>query len=172
MKNIGLLILFLVSSFCFAQVSVRGYYRSNGTYVEPHYRSSQNSTPYDNYSYPGNTNPYTGKVASGSPSIYLRRYSSTYPIGVIDGVSVGSIYFFTGCSKGGAISIYIDGVYMGDLSSYFEGSREPKIGDSGTVSITVSVGEHTIVASDANSRWSGSFIVKKGDIKGMRLAER
>jgi len=43
------------------QTRVRGYYRSNGTYVRPHYRSSPNSTQRDNYSTYGNYNPYSGK---------------------------------------------------------------------------------------------------------------
>ncbi len=34
-------------------VSVRGYYRSSGTYVEPHFRTSPNWTITDNLSYRG-----------------------------------------------------------------------------------------------------------------------
>ena len=45
----------------FADVYVNGYYRSNGTYVDPHYRSDPNHTPSDNWSSWGNTNPYTGQ---------------------------------------------------------------------------------------------------------------
>lgn len=40
---------------------VRGYTKSNGTYVQPYYRSSPNSYKFDNYSSRGNYNPYTGK---------------------------------------------------------------------------------------------------------------
>jgi hypothetical protein len=43
---------------------VHGYYRSNGTYVRPYYRSSPNGTVQDNFSYRGNINPYTGKVGT------------------------------------------------------------------------------------------------------------
>jgi hypothetical protein len=50
-----------------AQVAVGGYYRNNGTYVEPHHRSAPNSSAYDNYSTKGNVNPYTGKAGSESP---------------------------------------------------------------------------------------------------------
>jgi hypothetical protein len=57
-----------------SQVRVNGYYRKNGTYVEPHYRSSPNSSPFDNYSFPGNTNPYTGKLATGNSETYLNNY--------------------------------------------------------------------------------------------------
>jgi hypothetical protein len=53
---------------------VRGYFRSDGTYVQPHYRSSPDGNPYKNWSFPGNVNPHTGKVAPGNPDTYLRNY--------------------------------------------------------------------------------------------------
>ena len=39
---------------------VQGYTRSNGTYVQPHFRSAPDHNPYNNWSALGNTNPYTG----------------------------------------------------------------------------------------------------------------
>lgn len=56
----------LISSIVFAQtnpehVKVKGYYKSNGTYVQPYYRTAPNSTNKDNFSTKGNVNPYTGK---------------------------------------------------------------------------------------------------------------
>ena len=75
MKKIFLLLLLMLSVFeLLAQVHVRGYYRKNGTYVQSHYRSSPDGNPYNNWSYPGNTNPYTGKVATGNPETYLNNY--------------------------------------------------------------------------------------------------
>ena len=53
---------------------VNGYTRSDGTYVQGYMRSSPDGDPYNNYSFPGNTNPYTGKVAPGNPDTYLRNY--------------------------------------------------------------------------------------------------
>jgi len=50
----------LISGNAFAG-QVEGYYRSNGTYVAPHYRSNPNSTVTDNYNFKGNINPYTGR---------------------------------------------------------------------------------------------------------------
>ncbi len=44
-----------------AVVKVKGYYRSNGTYVQPYYRSNSDSYKFNNYSAKGNYNPYTGK---------------------------------------------------------------------------------------------------------------
>jgi hypothetical protein len=36
-----------------------GYQRSNGTYVQGHYKTESNTTNLDNFSTQGNTNPYT-----------------------------------------------------------------------------------------------------------------
>ena len=47
-----------------AQGYVHGYYRSNGTYVAPYYRSEPDGTATDNYSYEGNVNPFTGEVGT------------------------------------------------------------------------------------------------------------
>lgn len=46
----------------FADEYVNGYTRSDGTYVQGHFRSSADGVRDNNYSYQGNTNPYTGKV--------------------------------------------------------------------------------------------------------------
>lgn len=82
MKNLLFTIAFLfTTAFMFAQSSVyvSGYMKSNGTYVQPHYRSVPNNTVYDNYSTKGNINPYTGSV--GTKSIYssysIPSYSAT-----------------------------------------------------------------------------------------------
>lgn len=66
-----------ISSITMADVHVRGYYRSNGTYVQPHYRSSPNGTTLDNYSTKGNVNPYTGKEGTVNPPIYSYSPSSS-----------------------------------------------------------------------------------------------
>ncbi len=46
---------------------VHGYTRSNGTYVEPYYKTSPNSSTFDNYSTKGNVNPYTGQEGTKNP---------------------------------------------------------------------------------------------------------
>lgn len=63
MKNLLFIAaLLLTGYFGFSQqVYVKGYYRSNGTYVQPHYRTAPNHTVNDNWSTVGNVNPYTGK---------------------------------------------------------------------------------------------------------------
>ena len=59
-----------------AQVHVTGYYRKDGTYVEPHWRSNPNSTTSDNWSTRGNANPYTGEVGTRNND-GLRHYRNS-----------------------------------------------------------------------------------------------
>jgi hypothetical protein len=59
-----------------AQVHVTGYYRKDGTYVEPHWRSNPNSTTSDNWSTRGNANPYTGEVGTHNNDS-LRHYRNS-----------------------------------------------------------------------------------------------
>ena len=78
-KVVIALVLSLIAALIFstiadASVRVKGYYRKDGTYVQPHYRSNPDSNPYNNWSYPGNTNPYTGETAPGNPDTYLKNY--------------------------------------------------------------------------------------------------
>ena len=65
-KLIFTLSLAFISNFSFGQttVYVKGYTKSNGTYVQPHYRTSPNYTVYDNWSTAPNVNPYTGTVGT------------------------------------------------------------------------------------------------------------
>ena len=61
------LAVLLTAGVALADVYVQGYYKNNGTYVQPHYRSSPNSTTLDNWSTKGNVNPYTGKAGTRDP---------------------------------------------------------------------------------------------------------
>ena len=45
-------------------VYVNGYYKSNGTYVQPHFRSAPDGNLNNNWSTRGNVNPYTGKLGT------------------------------------------------------------------------------------------------------------
>jgi hypothetical protein len=51
---------FLVGEAAAAQVRVRGYFKKDGTYVAPHYRSSPDGNFWNNWTTKGNLNPYTG----------------------------------------------------------------------------------------------------------------
>ena len=80
MKKIALVIFvfFLMPVVSFAEsTNVRGHWRDSNrdgikdTYVQPHQRTTPNTSRTDNYSYPGNYNPNTGKTTpqSNSPRI-------------------------------------------------------------------------------------------------------
>lgn len=65
--NIKLLFkLLVVFSLAFSfvaiakDVKVKGYYKKNGTYVKPHYRSAPDSSINNNWTTRGNVNPHTG----------------------------------------------------------------------------------------------------------------
>ena len=41
------------SANALVSLSVDGYYKGNGTFVAPHYRTSPDGNPYNNFSYKG-----------------------------------------------------------------------------------------------------------------------
>ena len=69
-----------------AATYVKGYFKKNGTYVSPHFRSDADSSFYNNYSTYGNVNPFTGergtKLSPNESSSYNAYsnyfYSNTY----------------------------------------------------------------------------------------------
>jgi hypothetical protein len=71
MRKTSIILSFLIgiaATTVSAQVSVRGHYRSDGTYVQPHVRTAPNSSPYDNWSSIPNVNPYTGREGTVDPN--------------------------------------------------------------------------------------------------------
>lgn len=52
-----------------APVHTRGYVKSNGTYVAPHYQTRPNATRFDNWSSKPNVNPMTGQAGTKDPFI-------------------------------------------------------------------------------------------------------
>ena len=81
MKLIMAILALLLTVNALADTRVNGYTRKDGTYVQPHYRSSSNSNSYDNYSSKGNSNPYTGKQGTVEPYQYQapRNYEYKAP---------------------------------------------------------------------------------------------
>ena len=85
--KIAMIALLAISSAASAQSShmVRGYERSDGTYVAPHMQTNPNDTKLDNWSTQGNTNPYTGQAGTVNPyaqtqsNPYGSPYNSSYP---------------------------------------------------------------------------------------------
>lgn len=82
MRKLTTIAILFLCFFCFtnifaqSDVFVNGYYRKNGTYVQPHFRTAPNTSMFDNYSTKGNFNPYTGKPGWIDP--YSKVSSSYY----------------------------------------------------------------------------------------------
>lgn len=76
-----LLLLAFFSTAASASVYVNGYFRSDGTYVAPHYRSDPDSSTLNNWSTKGNINPYTGEAGTKTPqaSIYTPIQTTSLP---------------------------------------------------------------------------------------------
>ena len=71
MKKLLLLLipmLLLCIDVAVADTYVEGYYRRDGTYVRPHYRSSPDGSYNNNWSVRPNYNPYTGQPGTRSPT--------------------------------------------------------------------------------------------------------
>lgn len=72
MKPATLILALAISAFAavsFAKdTQVKGHYRKDGTYVEPHTRSAPNNSYNDNWSTSPNTNPNTGKQGTNKPT--------------------------------------------------------------------------------------------------------
>lgn len=75
----------LVGQQAGADEYVRGYFRSNGTYVAPHYRSNPDGNFYNNWSTYPNVNPYTGQTGTHHTPRHYPSYNypsydySSYP---------------------------------------------------------------------------------------------
>lgn len=67
-KYISMIGLCIFSLSVLADVNVKGYQRSDGTYVQPHQRSNPNNSTNDNWSTKGNSNPYTGERGTNDRS--------------------------------------------------------------------------------------------------------
>ncbi len=114
MKKLFFFIAFLFAAAnSFAQTStyVSGYTNSNGTYVEPYFRTTPNTTRNDNYSTVGNLNPYTGSygtkpadnyyVAPSNYSVptYYSTPSYSTPTTVYTGPRGGQYYYNSNGNK-------------------------------------------------------------------------
>lgn len=79
MKKVVLVLLLVVGLLIStlqveADVSVKGYYKKDGTYVRPHIRSGPDGVFENNWSTKGNINPYTGEEGTKTSPSYNDSY--------------------------------------------------------------------------------------------------
>lgn len=60
-------LLFTAPAFAQSSTYVKPHVRSDGTYVQGHYRTNPDNNVYNNYSTKPNVNPYTGKQGTVDP---------------------------------------------------------------------------------------------------------
>lgn len=93
LAKFGCIAFLFVSGAAYAgDVYVHGYTRSDGTYVQPYYRTAPDSNPYNNYSTQGNVNPYTGQPGTKSPYSSESGSGSQSPYGSQYGNPYGNPY--------------------------------------------------------------------------------
>lgn len=71
LKIIAVATMLAICAPAFAQTYVKGHYRKNGTYVQPHVRSNPNATKADNYG----PSPRARSSSSYAPSTYSSPYT-------------------------------------------------------------------------------------------------
>ena len=77
MKTLLTLSLLALATVAGNAQTVNGYFRSNGTYVAPYFRTPANNTPYDNLSYRGYPSQQPGYV---SPRSFDNDFSTPRPM--------------------------------------------------------------------------------------------
>jgi hypothetical protein len=110
-------LLFFVGIGIAGDTYVNGYFKSNGTYVEPHYRSAPDGNFQNNWSTKGNVNPYTGQQGTQvtPPSGY--RYGS------------GSMNSLGGFTSGSGLGGSSQGSGFGWDSNSSQGRRSRSLSD-------------------------------------------
>jgi hypothetical protein len=77
MKLLIVLLALIATAAAFARdVYVQPYVRSDGTFVQGHYRTAPDGNPFNNYSTQGNVNPYTGQAGTVNP--YANQIQPAY----------------------------------------------------------------------------------------------
>ncbi|MBU8756808.1 hypothetical protein KM927_25355 [Priestia megaterium] len=121
-----------------ADVSVRGYYRKDGTYVRPHMRSDPDGNFNNNWSTKGNINPYTGEEGTKTSPSDSGSYDSSYD----------SNYDSSDDSYNDSDSSYSGDTYYNDDTDYNEGSSSgQEYGENGYVYNTDSVDNEDAMAA-------------------------
>ncbi len=76
--GIAIVVLFGTAASVSAETYVNGYYRQNGTYVQPHHQTSPDANRYNNWSTQGNVNPYTGQPGTVNPYRQPQPYQNQW----------------------------------------------------------------------------------------------
>ncbi len=134
---------------------VNPHFRKNGSFVEGHYRTNRNNTPWDNYSTIGNYNPYTGKAGWIYPKIPSYGYTTpsydwyAYSEYIPNWYSYGKkrISIYTNFGMASKIKVFINNQFAGTTQLNFPGGS-PSCGQYGTMTTNCDNGVFQISAVD------------------------
>lgn len=102
-----------------------------------------------------------GYVCSGGSCSYVSsgaNYTSLSSCQSNCASSTTQFMFWNSNSSSGTISVYLDGSYVGGISSYY--TSAPPCGASGAVTVTTSSGSHTVSATWSNGGTYGPDVVQ------------
>ena len=80
-------------------INVDSYYRSNGTFVENHVRTTPNNTNWDNFSTKYNSNPYTGSTGYRARDYSIDAYNYGAGHTIHTGSRGGQFYYNSNGNK-------------------------------------------------------------------------
>ena len=97
-KFILLAVLFVLTGNVFSQTNStyryqQGYYKTDGTWVQPHYKTENNSTNWDNYSTTPNTNYFTQEKGSRARDYSPEAYNYGQDRVIYEGPKGGQYYY-------------------------------------------------------------------------------
>lgn len=90
--TLGLFVFLSVLSPALAYTTVKGYYKSNGTYVNSYVRSAPNAIKYDNYSYKSYQPSYNPSYYKATTSTYYKTPSYVTDRNYYTGKSIYNSY--------------------------------------------------------------------------------
>lgn len=77
----------------------KSYTKSDGTYVQPHYKTKTNNTNWDNFSTKGNYNPYTGTQGTKARDYSIDAYNYGQGKVIYTGPRGGQYYYNSNGNK-------------------------------------------------------------------------
>jgi hypothetical protein len=81
---------------------------------------------------------------------------------VSEPVSSGKVCFWSNMKRGGAISVYIEDTYIGEINQYFS-KGSPNCGQSGTLAFEYKPGTYNFKATNSNLTWNGKITISAGN---------
>lgn len=84
----------------------------------------------------------------------------------------GTVTLYSSYGKSGDINFYVEGYYVGKLTSYFNNGAAPECGQQGTIILRLNAGTYNYTASDSKYNWKGQFTITKNSCTRQGISGR